>query len=77
MIYNFIRRGTGNVYGIEFRCDLDARRAAADTKDIVKVETEAGRVVWRRNVDIRTANATLKYPDLRVCEWFAPEQESK
>ena len=52
MIYNFIRRGTGNIYGIEFKSDLDARRAAADTKDVVKVETEAGRVVWRRASEI-------------------------
>lgn len=60
MTYLFFTRGNPTPRPVPLRDDLSARQAASLTTDIVRVETLAGRVVWRRVEDIETIMARLR-----------------
>lgn len=60
MTYLFFSRGNPDPRQVPLRDDLSARQAASLTTDIIRVETPAGRVVWRRVEDIETIMARIR-----------------
>ncbi len=55
MIYRFIAN-RAKPFALDLPSDLSARRTAETTTDTVRVETNNGRVVWRRCDGTETGN---------------------
>jgi hypothetical protein len=79
MKYTFYRNRNGHPRTLPLASDLAARRAAEATTDVLRVETEEGRVVWRRVPEAPPGLiAHKKIPlDYDMVEWFDRAKESR
>ena len=77
--YTFYRHRNGHPWSSHLTSDLSARRMADNTPDCLRVETDQGRVVWRRVPEPVAGMTPHKktWLDIDLVEWFDRAKESK